>query len=96
MEQLGFVVQNLTDDLAERYGYEDHIGVIVIRVEPDSQAAQKGITPGMLIMEVNRKSVKNTKDFDEAIEKAAKAGKVLLLINDGRYRQLVVLKLSKE
>jgi hypothetical protein len=29
------------------------------------------------------------------MEKASEAGKVLLLINDGRYRTLVVLKLSK-
>jgi hypothetical protein len=50
----------------------------------------------MLIMEVDRKPVKNTKDFDQAMEKASEAGKVLFLINDGRYRILVVLKLPKE
>ena len=96
MEQLGLTIQNLTDNLAERYGYQDQQGVIITSVEPGSEAAQKGITPGMLIMEVDRKPVKNTKDFDQAIEKAAEAGKVLLLVNDGRYRTLVVLKLSKK
>ena len=96
MEQLGITIQNLTDDLAGRYGYEDQQGVIITSVEPGSEAAQKGIAPGMLIMEVDRKPVKNTKDFDQAIEKAAEAGKVLFLINDGRYRILVVLKLSKK
>ena len=96
MEQLGLTVQNLTDDLAERYGYEDQIGVLITRVEPGSEAARKGITAGMLIMEVDRKPVRNTKDFDKAIEKATEAGKVLLLINDGRYHYLAVLKLTKE
>ena len=71
-------------------------GVIVARVEPDSEAARKGIAAGMLIMEINRKPVKNTKDFDAAIEKAAKKGKVLLLINDGRYDHLVVLRLPED
>ncbi|MDD5326727.1 MAG: DegQ family serine endoprotease [Phycisphaerae bacterium] len=95
MKQLGIAVQNLTGDLAQRYGYEDQSGVIIASVEPDSEAAQKGVKTGMLIMEVNRETVKNTKDFDSALEKASEAGKVLLLINDGRYRTLVVLKLSK-
>jgi len=96
MRQLGITIQNLTDDLAERYGYQDQQGVIITSVEPDSEAEQKGITSGMLIMEVDQKPVRNTKDFDQAIEKASEAGKVLLLINDGRYRTLVVLKLPKE
>ena len=96
IEQLGLTVQNLTDDLAERYGYKDQEGVIITSVEPGLEAAQKGIKPGMLIMEVDRKPVRNTKDFDQAIEKAAEAGKVLFLINDGRYRLLVVLKLPEE
>ncbi|MHC4912682.1 MAG: Do family serine endopeptidase [Planctomycetota bacterium] len=96
LEQLGLIVQNLTDDLAERLGYEDQKGVIITGVEPGSPAARKGITSGMLIMEVDQEPVNNTKEFNEAVEKAAKTGKVLLLINDGRYHHLVVLKLSKE
>jgi serine protease Do len=96
MKQLGITVRNLTDDLVERYGYQGQQGVIITSVEPDSEAAQKGITAGMLIMEVDQKPVRNTKDFDLAMANAAEAGKVLLLINDGRYRTLVVLKLPKE
>ena len=96
MKQLGITIQNLTDDLAERYGYQGQHGVIITSVDQDSEAAQKGITTGMLIMEVDRKPVNNTKDFDQAVEKAAETGKVLLLVNDGRFRTLVVLKLPKE
>ena len=96
VEKLGLEVRNLTDDLAERYGYEDRTGVIVENVKPGSPAAMKGISPGMLIMEVNRNPVKNTKDFNNAIEEASEEAQVLLLIDDGRYRQLVVLKLPKE
>lgn len=96
VEKLGLEVRNLTDDIAERYGYEDRTGVIIESVEPGSPAAMKGIRPGMLIMEVNRKPVKNTKEFNNAIEDASEDGQMLLLIDDGRYRQLVVLKLPKE
>ncbi len=96
MEQLGLTVQNLTDDWAERLGYENMTGVVVTQVEPGSLAALAGITPGTLIREVNRTPVKNTKDFSEAVEMAGKQGAVLLRIYNGRYHRLVVLTLPQK
>mgnify|MGYP001068508901 CR=1 FL=1 len=95
-QKLGFTVKNLTDEYAERLGFEGLGGVVVTSVEAGSQAAKKGITAGMLIMEVNREPVKNTKEFNEAIQKAEKDESVLLLINDGRYTRFFVLKLGDE
>lgn len=91
LEKLGLTVQNLTEELAQRFGYRDLEGVIVTWVGPDSEAARKGITPGTLIMEVDRKPVKNTKDFNKAIEKAGKEGTVLLLIQTEGYKRFVAL-----
>ena len=96
LEQLGFTVRNLTEDLAQRLGYEGLTGVLVVEVKSGSQAAEKGITAGTLILEVDRKPVKNTKDFEEAIEKAAKEGSILLLVTDGRYTRFVVLRLPEK
>ena len=96
LDELGFSVRDLTDDLAERYGYEGLTGVVVTRVEPGSEAVRKGITAGTLIMEVNQNPVKNTKDFKQAIGRAAKGETVLLLIKDERYTRFVVLTLPKE
>ena len=95
-QKLGFTVKNLSDEYAERLGFQGLSGVVVINVEAGSQAAKKGIVAGMLIMEVNREAVKNTKEFDEAIRNAKKEGSVLLLVNDGRYTRFVVLKLGDE
>ena len=96
LKQLGLTVQELTDELAERLGYKGMTGVVVSKVEPGSEAARKGITPRTLIMEVNRSKVKNTKDFNNAIKKAAKEGKVLLRIKQERGTSLVVLKVPKK
>ncbi|MHC4574738.1 MAG: Do family serine endopeptidase [Planctomycetota bacterium] len=96
VERLGLAVQNLTDELAGRLGYEGLPGVVVTRVEPGSEASRKGIAPGMLIMEVDRKAVKNTKDFNRAVEEAAEKGRLLILVSDGTYSQLVVLRIPKE
>ncbi|MDH4239678.1 MAG: Do family serine endopeptidase [Phycisphaerae bacterium] len=95
-QKLGFTVKNLTDEYAERLGFEGLSGVVVISVESNSQADKKGLTAGMLIMELNREPVKNTKEFDEAIQKARKDKSVLLLVNDGRYTRFIVLKLGDE
>jgi len=96
LEKTGFEVEDLTDDLARQLGFEGQSGVVVSKVQPGSQAERRGIAAGMLIMEVNRKPVKNTRQFNDAMTEAAKKGKVLLLVNDGQYRALVVLNLPRE
>jgi len=95
-EELGFAVQNLTDELAERYGFQGQSGVIVTEVEPGSRAAQEGIRAGMLIKEVNFKPVKNTREFNEAIEQARKKESITFLVNDGRATRYIELKLPKD
>jgi serine protease Do len=96
LKELGITVQNLTDDLAERLGYEGLSGVVVTAVERGSLAELAGINAGALIMEVDREPVKNVKQFNEAMEKAAKEGQVLLLVNTGRYNRYIILKLPKK
>lgn len=80
IKELGFSVTNLTDELAEKWGYEGESGVVVREVVPGSQADQAGIEPGALIKEVNRRRVRNTREFNEEITKAQKKGRALLLI----------------
>ncbi len=96
LEELGFSVENLTDELAERYGYEGQSGVIVTNVEPGSQAARLGIVPWMIIKEVNQEAVRNTRQFNEAIAKARKKGKALLLVKRDRFQRFVLLTLSEK
>ncbi len=96
LEELGFSVQNLTDELSERYGYEGQSGVIVTNVEPGSQAARLGIVPGVIIKEVNLQAVKNTRQFNEAIAEARKKGKALLLVKRDRSQYFVQLPLSEK
>lgn len=93
-EELGFTVQDLTEEWAEYYGYEGERGVIVTEVEPGSQAAEKGIERGALIMEVNRQQVRNTREFNQAIKKAKKDGKALLLVKLGARARLVLIEFS--
>jgi serine protease Do len=95
-EELGFTVRDLTDEIAERLGYEDEKGVIVTEVDPGSEANKKGISPGALIKEVNRKPISNTRQFNEEIKKAKKSGGALLLVKlTNGYTKIIFIELSE-
>ncbi len=79
LEKLGFQVQELTAELAERFGYDKGRGVIVTEVEPGSAAEEAGLKPGMLVLEVNRSEVNNQRQFEEAVKKG-KDGRMLLRV----------------
>ncbi len=95
-EQLGLYVQPLTRELAERLGYEDLSGVVVVEVEAGSPADDQEIQPGDLITEVNRQSIRNLKQWNNAVAKAAQKGKALLRIRNEDGTRLVLIPLSEE
>jgi len=95
-EDLGFTVSDLTDELASRYGYKGQSGVVVTEVEQGSQADGVGIEAGALIKEVNQTEVHNTKEFNEAVEKAREKGMVLLLVKRGRYTFYALITIPKK
>ncbi|RKY09742.1 MAG: serine protease [Planctomycetota bacterium] len=92
--KLGLQVQNLTDELATRFGYEGAKGVIVTEVTDNSPADRAGIGAGMLIISVNRRDVSTVKEFSEALKESSKTKKALLLVRNERYAQYVVLSLD--
>ena len=94
IDELGFTVQTLTDELVGRYGYDGQQGVVVGSVEPGSQADRAGLVQGMLIKEVNQAQVKNVKEFNEAMKKAEGKGTAILLVKYEVYSGYVLLKFS--
>jgi serine protease Do len=91
IEKLGFSVVNLTEDLASELGYEGESGVVVKEVIPGSEAAQAGIEPGTLIKEVNKKRIRNTREFNEEIKKAQEKGRAMLLIKYDNSEMLALI-----
>jgi serine protease Do len=96
-QQLGLTVRDLTSELAQRFGYERQEGVIITRVAPGSEAAEKGLRTGYVIIEVNRKPVNTVEQFRKAIALAVdQSQRILLLITNGQVSQYVVLNPRKE
>ncbi len=69
-EKLGARVQELTPQLAARYRISNEIkrGVVVIGVEDGTPADDMGLQEGDVILEVNRRKIETTKDFEKAMK----------------------------
>ena len=72
-------------------------GVVVESVDQDSDAAEKGLRVGDLILEVNSQKVARPSDVDKAVQAAKKLGRkaVLVTIKRGDNRRFVAVQLSK-
>jgi serine protease Do len=84
---LGLSLQTLTPQIGRAVGLPDNVrGVIVTAVDPASDAAEKGIRRGDLIMSVNRQAVTSPQALLAAVAAARSAGRssVLMLIKRGR------------
>jgi len=88
-ETLGLTVQNITADLAERLDLEVDEGVIVADVEAGSVAAERGVRPGDVILEVNRNPIKTVAEFRKAIGEVESGDWVVLLLNRGKQTLIV-------
>jgi serine protease Do len=93
-EAIGLSVQDLTPEVAERFGYEVGEGVIVTAAEPGSPAWEAGFQAGHLIEEVNRKPVPTVEAFRAALAESARTRSVLFRVRTGGGTQYVVIKLD--
>jgi serine protease Do len=78
---IGMRLEPVTDDLRKTYGLDQKVkGVVVTSVEPQSQAAQKGIKAGDVIVEASQDPVASAEDVAKSIEKVRKAGRKAVLL----------------
>jgi serine protease Do len=88
---LGLDLATLSKDLRTRYKIKDSVkGVIITNVDGTSDAADKRLSPGEVIVEVAQEAVSNAADVKKRVDQLKKDGKksVLLLVSnaDGELR----------
>ncbi|MFL6813402.1 MAG: Do family serine endopeptidase [Bradyrhizobium sp.] len=88
---LGLDLATLSKDLRSRYKIKDNVkGVIITNVDSGSDAAEKRLSAGEVIVEVAQEAVSNGADVKKRVEQLKKDGKksVLLLVanSDGELR----------
>ena len=80
-EFAGLQVQDLTDELAEKYGHEDETGVVIVHIKQGSEAArERRIQVGSLIQEIDFNEIHNVKDFTEHVESIEAGAKVTMYV----------------
>jgi serine protease Do len=88
---LGLDLANLSKDLRSRYKIKDSVkGVVITSVDGTSDAAEKRLAPGEVIVEVAQEAVSNAADIKKRVDQLKKDGKksVLLLVanSEGELR----------
>ena len=80
---MGLGLAPVTPDARKTYNLADSVsGVVITKVDPSSDAADKGLTPGDVVMKVGNRMVKTPQDVQAGVAEAAKGGRksVLLLV----------------
>ncbi len=97
-KSLGMTLATITGELRERYGLDDDAeGVVVTQSNPDGAAAQRGIQPGDVILEVGLEEVRTPADVLAKIEQAgeAKRKSVLLLVDRSGDQRFVAVEIDR-
>jgi serine protease Do len=81
--KLGIEVENLTDQTASRFGYEDDKGVLISDVTPNSVADREGLHKGDLIVSINRKAVTTVREFSSIVNNLKTDDIALLRVKRG-------------
>jgi serine protease Do len=88
---LGLVVKNITPNLGKRYRLKETKGALVIGVEQGSPAADAGIRPGDILLEIDGQVVASANEFQDAVAKLKKGSSARFLVKrQGRTLYLMV------
>jgi serine protease Do len=92
MENFGLEVAPMDADVAQQLGMQGVEGVVITAVAENSPAANAGLDSGMVITQVNRRSVTSVEQFVEAMEGSQGGDGALLLVRTENGSRFVVLK----
>lgn len=93
--RLGMTVEEITPEIARRLNLSDTTGLVVVRVERNSPAAEAGILSGDVILEVDQVPVKEMDSFNRKMQGYNPGDKILFLIKRGGFTQYITIELPK-
>lgn len=97
VKRLGISVTAINKESKFKYSLKADKGLVVTKVEEDSDADEKGIRVGDVILGINQKSVSTLKNFLKTVKKeySNKKSSVLLFVSNGRGSRFVAIKMKK-
>ena len=80
----GLALSSLTAETKKTYNVADALssGAVITKVDPDSDAAEKGLQAGDVVLKIGNRTVRSPADFQSGVTDAKKGGRtsVLLLV----------------
>jgi len=92
---LGMQVEALTPEIARSFGLSETRGVVVVEVAETGPAAEGGVQPGDIILQVDQEPVKDLEQFNRKIEGYKPGDTILLLIKRKGGTLFLTLKAGK-
>jgi serine protease Do len=87
-QSLGLQVQALTPAIARQLGVSpDTTGLVVLRVDPNSDAAMKGLQRGDMLLAANSQPIVNVEDLERTVRAAKTEGREAVLLRVQRRGQ---------
>ncbi|SRR5713226_891686 len=90
--ELGLAVQTVTPEMAESLGLERAQGVVITSVAAGGPADEAGLRRGDVILEIDRKPVRNLADYRKAMGETKKGKGMLFLVRRGDNTLFLALK----
>ncbi|MBQ8630705.1 MAG: trypsin-like peptidase domain-containing protein [Alphaproteobacteria bacterium] len=91
----GMMVRNITiQDINEMELKADTMGVIVVSTIPNSEAAVKGIRPGLIITKINKRNIYNTDSAKSAVYEKTENDQYTFMVQDGEHINTVTLNMK--
>jgi serine protease Do len=69
-------------------------GAVVVDVAPDSPAADAGLEPGDVVLEVNRRAVASAAEYKNAVKGVKKGDTALVRVRRGQATQYVPVRVK--
>ncbi|PXW67974.1 serine protease Do [Loktanella sp. PT4BL] len=93
---LGLTLSEITPELTDQFSLSVDTGLVITAIDPDSEAASKGLLEGDVITEAGQEAVATISDLEGRIEAATEAGRksLLLLVRRGGDPRFVALVLE--
>ncbi len=90
---MGLQVQAVTGQIASQLDSKEGEGVVITGVQEGSAAEDQGLGVGDIVLQADRKTVNTPEQFDQAVNEAATAGRILLLIKRDGLTHFIVVSL---
>jgi serine protease Do len=95
---MGLGLTGMTPEVRRAYNLGDDVqGVLVTKVDPESDAAEKGLQPGDVLISVSNRTVHTPQDVEKSVAAAHSSGRksVLLLVSTEGTSHFVAVDIEK-